>query len=63
VGPVTHEYLPEKYINMFTLRFGERAYAEVQERAHSRQKITYSDVVELLEEKEAQLLRLQGKAA
>jgi hypothetical protein len=48
---------------MFTLRFGERAYAEVQERAHSRQKITYSDLVELLEEKEAQLLRLQVKAA
>lgn len=58
-----HEAFPEKYRNMFTLRFGERAFADVADRAHSNQKLTYSDLLELLEQKEAQLLRLQGKAA
>lgn len=58
-----HETFPEKYINMFTLRFGERAYAELQERAHSKQKLTYSDLLNLLEEKEAQLQKLKGRAA
>lgn len=58
-----HEAFPEKYRDMFTIRFGERAYADVAERAHSQQKLTYSDLLELLEEKEQQLLKLKGKAA
>lgn len=58
-----HEAFPEKYINMFTLRFGEGAYAEIQERAHSKQKLTYSDLIELLEEKQKQLQKLKGKAS
>lgn len=59
----SHEAIPEKYTNIFTLRFGERAYADLAERAHSNQKLTYSDLLSLLEEKETQLLRLKGKAA
>ena len=58
-----HESKPQKYINMFTIRFGERAYADVLERAHSKQKLTYSDLLAMLEEKEAQLKQLKGKAA
>jgi hypothetical protein len=56
-----HEIRPEKYINMFTIRFGERAYADVLERAHSKQKLTYSDLLALLEKKQTQLRALQGK--
>lgn len=58
-----HESKPEKYVNMFTIRFGERAFADVADRAHSKQKLTYSDLLSLLEEKEQQLLKLKGKAA
>jgi hypothetical protein len=58
-----HEADRSKYENTFTIRLGERAFADVAERAHSRQKLTYSDLLELLEAKEAQLLKLKGKAA
>lgn len=56
-----HENHPEVYTNKFLKRFGERAYADVAERANSNQKITYSELLDLLEEKEQQLLRLKGK--
>src|SRR5687768_1668376 len=49
-----HESKPEKYVNMYTIRFGERAYADILERAHSNQKITFSDLLELLQEKQEQ---------
>lgn len=58
-----HEAFPEKYRNAFKSRFGEQAYADVTDRAHSRQKLSYSDLLELMEEKQKQLLQLQGKAA
>jgi hypothetical protein len=58
-----HEDHPEVYTNKFLKRFGERTYADVAERAHSKAKLTYSDLLELLEKKEAQLRMLQGKAA
>lgn len=58
-----HEAFPEKYRDMFTIRFGERAYSDLATRAHSNQKITFTDLTTLLEEKRAQLKTLQGKAA
>lgn len=58
-----HEAFPEKYRNMFTIRFGERAFADLAERIHSNQKLTYSDLVELLERKEQQLKELKARAA
>lgn len=58
-----HEAFPERYRTIFIRRFGERAYREIEYRAHSNQKLTYSDLLELLAEKEQQLLKLQGKAA
>lgn len=58
-----HETRPEKYIDMFTIRFGERAYADIQDRAHSNQKITFTDLTALMEEKQEQLKTLRGKAA
>lgn len=58
-----HEDFPEKYINMFTIRFGERAYSDLAERAHSKQKLTYTDLTELLEAKEAQLKEVKARAA
>lgn len=58
-----HENHPEVYTNKFLKRFGERAFADVADRAHSNQKLTYSDLLDLLEQKEQQLLKLQGKAA
>lgn len=48
---------------MFTIRFGERAYSDLVERAHSNQKLTYTDLTELLEEKETQLAALKVRAA
>lgn len=47
-----HEAFPEKYRDMFTIRFGERAYADLAERVHSKQKLTYSDLLDRLEQKE-----------
>lgn len=58
-----HEADGSKYVNMFTIRLGERAFADVAERAHSNQKLTYLDLLTLLEEKEQQLMKLKGKAA
>lgn len=58
-----HEAVPQKYQDMFTIRFGERAYSDLAERAHSNQKITFSDLLSLLEEKQTQLQKLKGKAA
>lgn len=58
-----HEEKPEKYQTMFTIRFGERAFADLAERAHSKQKLTYSDLTELLEEKKSQLSALKARAA
>lgn len=58
-----HEAFPEKYRTMFTIRFGELAYTDLDLRAHSNQKLTYSDLLELLAEKEQQLDQLRGKAA
>jgi len=60
---VLHEAKPEIYRDKFIARFGERAYAELCERAANKQKLTYLDLLALLEEKEAQLKMLQGKAA
>lgn len=51
------------YQDKFIDRFGERAFHDLAERVHSNQKLTYSDLLTLLEEKEQQLLKLQGKAA
>lgn len=56
-----HESHPTIYQDKFIARFGERAYAEIGERAHCKLKI--ADLLEILEEKEQQLLKLQGKAA
>jgi hypothetical protein len=58
-----HEEKPAIYTNKFIKRFGERAYADVAERAHSNQKLTYSDLLELLEEKQEQLKKLKTSIA
>jgi hypothetical protein len=58
-----HEAFPDKYRDMYSLRFGPKAYADLEFRAHSNQKLTYSDLLELLEQKEEQLKQLKGKAA
>lgn len=44
-----HEAHPGIYRKAFIKRFGEQAYRELDERAHSRQKLTYSDLVALYE--------------
>lgn len=51
------------YQDKFIDRFGERAFHDLAERVHSKQKLVYADLLNLLEEKEAQLKTLQGKAA
>jgi len=58
-----HEAFPEKYRDIYTIRFGERAYADLADRAHSNQKITFTDLIALMEEKQEQLKTLKGKAA
>lgn len=57
---VLHESKPQIYIDKFVKRFGERALDEVGVRAHSNQKLTYSDLLDLYEEKK---LELKSKAA
>lgn len=58
-----HENHPEVYTDKFLLQFGAGAYEVLVDRAHSKQKLTYSDLLSLLEEKESELLKLQGRAA
>jgi hypothetical protein len=60
---VLHEAKPTIYQDKFIARFGERAYADIQERAHSKAKLAYSDLLSLLEEKQEELSRLKGKEA
>jgi len=60
---VRHESKPEIYRDKFVLRFGERAFDDVASRAHSNQKLTYSDLLELLEHKQQQLAELKSQAA
>lgn len=56
-----HESHPSIYREKYVDRFGVEAYHELEVRAHSKQKI--GDLAALLEEKESELLKLQGKAA
>lgn len=55
-----HEEKPEIYRNKFMDRFGPEAYRELEFRKQINQKV---DLEELLSEKEAQLMKLKGKAA
>jgi hypothetical protein len=57
-----HEFESEIYINKYIDRFGPEAYHDLEIRVKSNQKLTYTELTELLAEKEAQLLKLQGKA-
>lgn len=58
-----HEETPRIYHDAFVKRFGERAFHDVAERAHSNGKITYTDMLEMLEQKEAQLKELKARIA
>ena len=58
-----HEAHPNIYRNKFIQVFGESAYDDLVFRSRSKQKLTYSDLLELLQEKEEQLKKLKGKAA
>ncbi len=58
-----HEAHPEIYTNKFIKRFGKKVYSDLSVRAHSNQKLTYSDLLPLLEEKQEELRRLKGRAA
>jgi hypothetical protein len=56
-----HEEHPEVYINKYIDRFGPAAYQALEFRVKGNQKLTYSDLLALLEEKQDQLNRLKGK--
>ena len=58
-----HEEKPEIYRNAYTLRFGERAYHDLAERAHSKGKITYIELVSKWEEYKLILAQMKGRAA
>lgn len=58
-----HERKPETYRNKYIDRFGVEAYNELEFRSRNKQKLYVADLERLLEEKEAQLKTLQGKAA
>jgi hypothetical protein len=58
-----HERKPAIYQNKFIDRFGLKAFEDLQFRVRNKQKLTYSDLLSMLEEKEAQLKKLKGKAA
>jgi hypothetical protein len=53
-----HEAKPAIYQDKFIDRFGERAYADLGERAHCKQKV--DDLMSILEEKQNQLKKLKG---
>jgi Bacteriophage Lambda NinG protein len=57
-----HESNFTLYQDSYIQRFGERAFDDLANRAHSNQKITYSDLLELLEEKKLQLESLKAAA-
>lgn len=57
-----HEQNFRKYQDSYIQRFGERAFDDLANRAHSNQKITYTDLLELLEEKQRQLAELKRAA-
>lgn len=58
-----HEGSPALYRGTFVRAFGEEAYRELELRAGNQQKLTYSDLLDLLEQKETQLKELKRLVA
>ena len=58
-----HERNPSLYEASYIQRFGEAKFEALRARARSNQKLTYSDLLELLEQKQQQLAELKSKAA
>lgn len=46
-----HEEMPYIYIGAYVRRFGQAAYDELDRRAHSNHKLTYSELLEMIEER------------
>jgi hypothetical protein len=58
-----HESHKTIYEDKFVDRFGPKAFDDLQFRVRNKQKLVYADLLDLLEQKQEQLNRLQGKAA
>lgn len=57
-----HESNPRLYQDSYIQRYGERAFDDLANRAHSNQKLTYSDLLEIFEEKQRQWEELKKAA-
>jgi hypothetical protein len=60
---MAHEGDPTPFKNYYVLYFGERAFEDLERRAHSNMKMGYVELVELWESRKAILAGLKGKAA
>ena len=58
-----HERDSRLYVDSYIERFGERAYDEMVWRSRNNQKLVYSDLLNLLEEKQKQFSELRRKIA
>lgn len=58
-----HENNPRLYQDSYIQRYGERAFDDLGNRAHSNQKLTYSDLLEIFEEKQRQWEDLKRRVA
>lgn len=58
-----HEANPRLYQDSYIRRFGERAFDDLANRAHSNQKLSYSEMLEIFEEKQRELEELKQKVA
>ena len=58
-----HESNPSLYQDSYIQRFGQKAFDELEARAHSNQKLTYSDLLEMFEEKQRELEELKRRVA
>jgi hypothetical protein len=58
-----HEAKPEIYQNSFIERFGQQAFDDLVARSRSNQKITYTELLDLYEERKAMLAAKQQEVA
>lgn len=58
-----HEGKPELYQDSYIKRFGRQAFHDLIARSRRNEKMTYTALLELYEDKKVELSRLRGKAA
>lgn len=57
----THEGVPQIYESAYIDKYGWDAYDDLDRRAHSKHKFTYSELLDMIAEREALLVSLGGQ--